>query len=303
VKRLGAAAVAAVLTFPFPAQAQQFDSDDGWEVGARWWWSRGKTQWSHNAQGAAPSLGNPTSVLIYDKLDAGSLEVLGAKRFRNGVFLSANLGGGNIHGGNLNDSDYFAGQVKFSETNSSITDGDLAYMTLDAGYDFVNSWRSSFGVFGGFNYSNERVVASGLTSVVPAGAPGIPNNVAGITNDAKWYSLRLGVTGRVRIGDRFNLSATVAAVPYTRLHNDDSHHLRTDLGPTPNITMQGNGYGGQAEAEARYALFKYTDIGLGVRYWKLKATGDIQFAGSSSLPLNDFQSARYGATLSLVSRW
>jgi len=57
------------------------------------------------------------------------------------------------------------------------------------------------------------------------------------------------------------------------------------------------------EAEARYRIFKSTDIGLGVRYWKLKATGDIQFAGSSSLPLNDFQSTRYGATLSFVSRW
>jgi hypothetical protein len=304
VKRLGAAAAAAVLAFAVPvAQAQEFDPDTGWEVGIRWWQSRGKTQWSHNAQGAAPFFGNPTSVLTYDKLDAGSLEIVAAKRFSRGFFLSGNLGGGNIHHGTLNDADYLAGQVKFSETNSSVTDGDLTYLTLDAGYDFLNSWRGSLGLFGGFNYWNERVVASGLTSVVPAGASGIPNNVAVITNDARWYSMRIGVTGRLRIGDSLNLSATVAAVPYTRLHNDDSHHLRSDLGPTPNITMQGNGYGGQAEAEARYRIFKSTDIGLGVRYWKLKATGDIQFAGSSSLPLNDFQSTRYGATLSFVSRW
>jgi len=305
VKTLRAAAAAAVLASAFPlAHAQEFDVENGWEAGVRAWWSRGKTEWNHNAQGVAPILGNPTSVLVYDHLNARSLEIVGAKRWSRGWFVSANLGGGGVQSGNLNDSDFLAGQQKFSETNSAITDGDLAYFTADVGYDFWRpSWRSSLGVFGGFNYWDERVVASGVTSVVPAGGPSVPSSVAVITNDMRWYSFRVGLAGRAQLGDSFSLSATLAAVPYTRLHNDDSHHLRSDLGPTPNITMQGDGYGAQLEAEARYTLFKLTDIGLGVRYWRLKATGDIQFGGSSSLPLNEFQSTRYGAMLSLVSRW
>ena len=46
----------------------------GLEAGGRYWWSQGKTQWNHNAQRADPALGNPTSVLIYDRLYAHSIE-------------------------------------------------------------------------------------------------------------------------------------------------------------------------------------------------------------------------------------
>ena len=312
MKRLGAAAAAAVLAcgFSLPcgfplAHAEDFSPNTGWEAGARWWGSRGKTQWSHDGHGADPSLGNPASVLVYDKLDAQSLEVFGGKRWHEGWSVSGSLGGGTIHHGMLSDSDYLAGQVKSSETNSSITDGDLAYATLDGGYDFWRpAWRTSLGALLGLSYWNERVVASGLSSVVPAGAPGLPNDVALITSDVKWYSIRLGLAGRAQIGDSLNLSATLAAVPYTRMRNDDSHWLRGDLGPTPNVTMDGHGYGAQLDAEARYTIFKSTDLGLGVRYWKLKTTtGNVQFGGGPSLPLNEFQSSRYGATVSLVTRW
>jgi hypothetical protein len=306
MKGLRAAAALASLGLVVPlAHAQEVVApDSGWEVGLRYWLSSGKTEWNHNAQSVAPAAGNPTSVLVYDKLNANSLEVQGAKRGRQGWFIAGNLGGGTIKSGSLNDSDYFAGQVKFSETTSSISDGDLAYATFDGGFDFLRpSPRTSLGVFGGFNYWNERVVASGASYIVPAGAPGIPNSVAVITNEVKWYSARFGINGRAQVGDSLHLTATVAAVPRTWMRNNDSHHLRTDLGSTPNITMDGTGRGVQLEAEARYALFKSTEIGLGVRYWKLRATGDIHFAGGSGLPLNEFESTRYGATLSLISHW
>ena len=307
MKGLRAAAAVASLAAVVPlAHAQEVVApDSGWEVGARYWWSRGKTEWSHDASGVAPYYGNPTSVLVYDKLNAHSLEVHGTKRGRGGWLVSGNVGGGSIYSGTLNDSDYFAGQVKFSETTSSITDGDLGYATIDGGYDFLRpAPRTSLGVFGGFNYWNERVVASGASYNVPAGQRGIPVSTAVITNDVKWYSARVGLVGRVQLGDSFNVSGTLAAVPLTYMRNNDSHHLRTDLGPTPNVTMDGTGFGAQLEAEARYALSKWAEIGLGLRYWKLRATGDIHFVvDGTTLPLNEFQSTRYGATLSLTARW
>src|SRR5436190_6327077 len=203
----------------------------------------------------------------------------------------------------LNDQDFSAGQVKFSETNSSIKEGTLGYLTIDGGFDFVRRYRTSLGVFGGFNYWNEKVEAFGSTSVVPPGAPAIPNGTKVITNEMNWYSFRVGLAGRVQVGDSLNLSGTIAAVPVAVLRNDDSHHLRTDLGSTPNITMDGTGYGVQLDGEARFNLFKHTDIGLGARYWRLKATGDIHFAGGPALELKEFQSTRYGVTASIITRF
>jgi hypothetical protein len=300
--------VFAVLSLAYAAQdlrAQDaVKQESGWEFGVRYWWSRGSTQWNHDASGASPFFGNPTSVLVYDRLNAHSVEAHAARRWRSRWFASGSIGGGTIYGGNLNDSDYFAGQVKFSETNSSVTDGDLAFLTLDVGYDpFRSAAGSALGIFGGFNYWNEKVVASGASFVVPEGATGVPSNIPVITNEMKWYSIRAGLNGRLQLTEKARFTASVALVPRTWLRNNDSHHLRSDLGPTPNIRMEGTGRGVQLDAEARYALYKSVELGLGLRYWRLRADGEIRFAGGQPLPLNEFESKRYGATLSLTSRW
>ena len=288
--------------------APQFDlapAERGWELGARYWWSQGKTQWNHNAQSTDPTLGNPSSVLIYDRLYAHSLEFHGAKRWTQGWFISGNAGLGVIYKGNLNDSDYDLGQVKSSETNSSVHDGRLGYVTVDGGYDvWQPAGGAAVGFFGGVQYWTEQVNANGLSQVVnPGGSPNLGSNVNVITNQVYWASLRAGLALRSQLGEKFRLAAKLAAVPYTVMANDDSHHLRSDLGSTPNITMDGSGHGYQLDAEARYAIYKSLDLGLGVRYWKLKASGDVRFGGAVTVPLNDLESTRYGVTLSLINRW
>ena len=254
-----------------------------------------------------PFFGNPTSVLVYDHLYAHSVEAQAAKRWRQGWLIAGNVGGGRIYSGALNDSDYFAGQTKFSETTSSVTDGDLAYLTADGGYNFLRgAGGSTLGLFGGFNYWNERVEASGASFIVPAGIRDIPNSTRVITNEVRWYSFRAGLNARAQLTDKALLTASFAAVPRTWMRNNDSHHLRTspaDLGPTPNITMEGTGHGYQLDADARYAVYKRTELAVGFRYWRLRASGDIHFAGGSALPLNEFESKRYGVTLGIVSRW
>ena len=305
IRARAAVAAAALACVAPPLYADyEFEVDNGWELGGRYWWSTGKTQWSHNAQSVAPSFGNPTSVLVYDELRANSLEFYGAKRFRPGWFITGNLGIGRIYSGKLTDTDYNAGQAKSSESTSAVDEGTLGYLTVDGGYDFVRGYRSSLGIIAGLNYWNESVDVKGATFSVPAGTPPISSSTKVITNEVNWLSFRLGLAGRLQLGDRFNLSGTIAAVPYSRLHNDDSHYLRSDLGPTPNIKMTANGYGVQMEGEARYTVGKMIDVGLGLRYWKLKATsGDISFGGSPNLPLTDFQSTRYGATVSVIKRF
>jgi hypothetical protein len=289
---------------PAPALVSS-PEDRGWEAGARYWWSKGNTQWNHNAQRTNPTFGNPTSVLVYDRLYAHSLEFQGAKYWRQGWFITGNAGLGLIYDGNLNDIDYDRGQVKSSETNSSINEGFLGYLTVDGGY---NVWRfpggSTIGFFGGLQYWTEQVEAYGATFVVrPAGQSNIGSGVKVITNEVYWASLRTGVAFRTQLSQKFRFVAQLAAVPYTYMRNDDSHHLRSDLGSTPNITMEGSGSGYQLDAEMRYAIYKRMELGVGARYWKLKADGDITFARSSTVPLNDFESTRYGLTLSLINRW
>ena len=58
----------------------------------RYWLSTGETKISHNAQGVDPTLGNPTSVLVYGNLDAHVLELFGRQNFRNNLFLKAAVG-------------------------------------------------------------------------------------------------------------------------------------------------------------------------------------------------------------------
>ena len=59
------------------------------ELGVRYWLSSGETKHAHNAQGADPSLGNPTSVLLYENLDANALELFGRGLFAREWFLKS----------------------------------------------------------------------------------------------------------------------------------------------------------------------------------------------------------------------
>ena len=96
MRRVRLALAAAALALPCAVQAQDMPEDNGWEIGGRWWLSTGKTQWSHNAQSASPGLGNPTSVLVYDRLNANSLELQATKRGRGPWFVSGYAGVGKI---------------------------------------------------------------------------------------------------------------------------------------------------------------------------------------------------------------
>jgi outer membrane protease len=307
VKTFAAAAVLALLAAIVPAaQAQEVNVGDGnFEGGIRWWWSRGKTQWSHDASSVNPALyGNPTSTLVYDQLDANSIEAMLTKRGSSGWLVNGNIGIGTIYRGQLHDMDFGPGQAVVGDSTSTHADGDVNYWTLDAGYDFLRPGpRTSLGVFGGFNFWKESVTASGAQFSAPGGFPQIPTDIQVINNSARWKSIRLGLIGRAQVTDSLHITGNVAAVPRTWMTNKDSHFLRADLGPTPNINMDGTGHGVQAEAELRYALWKPVELTAGVRYWKLKATGNIRFADGPDLPLTNFESTRYGATLGLVARF
>jgi hypothetical protein len=278
------------------------------ELGLRYWLSTGENKHSHNAQGLFPTFGNPTSVLTYENLDANVLELYGRLNFAQNWFIKGNLGYGRINTGSFDDEDYLAGQVKFSDTTSSVPEGWLAYGTFDIGR---NEWvlrqgRTTLGAFIGYNEWTEHVDAYGATDTLGGGGD-ISPGVKVISNKLIWRSLRVGLAADLALATRTRLGIDLAFIPYARVRNEDSHHLRTDpsdLGPVPNIIIEGNGRGVQFDAELRHAVYRRTELGVGFRYWYLKATdGKRQVVDFPDLPLVELYSIRTGLTLSVTHTW
>jgi hypothetical protein len=288
------------------------------ELGVRYWLSTGETKHSHNAQGVDPDLGNPTSVLTYSNLDAHVLEFYGRLNFAHNWLTKGNLGLGQINTGSFDDEDYAAGQFKYLDTTSSVTEGRVSYFTIDVGR---TEWsqhrgRSTLGAFIGFNQWTEDVDAYGIARTVDVfnRFRDAPDSLLIISNKVIWRSLRVGVTANAALGERTRLSADFAFIPYAEVRNEDSHHLRTDpgdpvffLGPAPNIIIEGRGRGLQLDAELGYEIYRRTQLGLGLRYWYLEATKGTRTVpgrpGVAEVPLVELYSKRTGLTLSLTHAW
>jgi hypothetical protein len=60
----------------------------------------------------------------------------------------------------------------------------------------------------------------------------------------------------------------------------------------------------QFDAELRHAVYRRTELGVGFRYWYVKATdGERKVRGFPDLPLVEFYSKRAGLTVSLTHNW
>ncbi len=230
------------------------------------------------------------------------------------IFAKGFAGGGWLNGGSLDDEDFLAGQIKFSDTFSKIKGDSLGYVTIDLGYDFRlldGATKLMVGPYAGFNYWGESQVASGARCnrddvdgaiCGPPGSIEVPFSTKVIRNEPNWASLRLGAEVRLRLWDRLSLIADAAALPVAYVWNEDSHYLRntpdlpTNLGTVPNAVDRGTGWGYQLEGEARYDLTPNWELGAGVRYWFADTThGNSEFVHfNTKVELNDFSSQRFG---------
>ena len=302
-----------LLVAAAPARAQSATAPpQGWELGVRYWFSQGTTRWSHNAQGDDPSLGNPTSILTYADVRAHALELHARKELVDGFFVRGNAGLGGIRGGSFDDEDFEAGQIKFSDTTSSVRGNRLTYATIDLGRVLWTGSRTSLGVFAGYHGWTERLDAYGVRFTVnPGGFADIGDSVLAISNEAIWNSLRVGATLAGALGPMTRFSVDAAWLPYARLDNEDSHWLRSDFGPAPNVFINGDGRGLQLELELRHRLagptfghlFGDWEVGAGLRYWWIEARNGNVSTRTFSAPLVEFVSRRAGLTLSLARRW
>jgi hypothetical protein len=298
--------VALLLSFGLSSAAWA----QGDELGVRYWYSEAKSTRSHNAQGLVPSLGNPTSVLTYDDLKTNAFELHGRKNLGQGGYLKGNVGLGDTNSGSFDDEDFNRGQVKFSDTTSTVKGNWLHYATIDIGRDLWHSRDFRGGLFLGYGYWAERLDAYGLLVTVPPLAPPnnrpIPDSTLVISNETTWQALRVGFAGNWQLSAPTRLTLDAAFIPYAKVRDEDSHWLRqapNDLGPAPNIHMNGKGYGLQLDLEVRHAIQDAWELGAGLRYWWLRSTDGTRTAQGVSVPLTELESQRLGVLVSLTHRW
>ena len=263
--------------------------------------STGQTDWNHTSPGG----GDPTSELTYDDTDLLSLELYGRLPLPEKFFIRGNIGIGiaEIGDGNLRDDDFNSAQVLISSTDSIIPDTDLFYVGFDIGREVAefDNRRGSLSLFAGFQYWREEHSGFGLFDRL-TNTQTVPTSTQVFRNEVEWKSFRLGATGSYKMDDEVTWTADLAFIPYTDMHNEDSHLLRTslaDLGPTPNIIMDGDGYGFQGEIGVAYHFAPNWTAKFDVRYWTLMSDGDIVFGPNSTtpsaeLPLNDLDTYRFG---------
>lgn len=298
-----------------PREAEQVEPREpikewNWEVGARYWYSTGKT--SYDLSNAADTF--LVSRLTYDNLDAHSGEAFFRGDHSSGIFTKGYVGGGVINSGKLTDEDFPPVVNPFSQTKSDQDDGSLRYVSIDLGYTFYDSTRASYGLkdepvvapagvkigaFVGFHYLNEKLNAFGCTQLATSRicAPGdIAAGTNVISEDADWLSLRLGLSAEVYLTDRLKLSGDAAYVR-TSLDAADTHHTRSDLSAP--LSQDGDGNGVQLEAVLSYQVTDAFNLGVGARYWHMEVEdGRIDFGpatgGAAGRQPIDFETERYG---------
>jgi len=268
----------------------------------------GTTTWNHDATSADATLGNPSSELTYDTVGTLAVEFNGGLKIGQDYFVRGDLGFGvtSTGDGNLRDDDFKAGQVLFSSTDSAIPNSDLFYLTADIGKEVLNvgDGRISLSLFTGFQYWREEYNAFGLYNRL-TGQPSQADDVAVISDVVEWKSWRVGALTTYQPTDRLSWVADLAFVPYTVMHNEDSHLLRTSpasLGPAPNVIMDGSGFGFQGSLGMTYKLTPRWTTVLDFRYWQLVSDGQIVLKAQTTptpFPLNDLNSVRYGINAGL----
>ncbi len=288
------------------------------EGGTRYWYSTGNMKFGFANQN--PLYGDPTSTLDWDRLTGHAGEVF-ARIDHNpsGFYVKGVAGLGKIVDGNIIDRDFFANQIKFSDTSSDVRGDDVRYAIIDLGWAYhAPQGGQRWGLFAGYHYWREKANAFGVrcnpddVAGAVCGSPGavpIDFSTPVLSYEPRWHAVRLGVDWKVDIDERWSFSGEAAWVPYAVLRNEDSHLQRqdpTDLGPAPNVISTSNrGYGGSAEVFLNYALTPNIELGTGLRYWGMFTDrGTVQFGPTfaNDSPLRRFEEQRYGVLFQIKGK-
>ncbi|MBI1213451.1 MAG: hypothetical protein GC190_18470, partial [Alphaproteobacteria bacterium] len=200
-----------------------------WTFGTRVWYSTGTSEF--NLYGAP---GVRVSALHYNDTSAISGEAFTRLDATQGFFIKAVAGYGGVQDGTLIDEDFPPAVSPYSKTTSEIPDGTIDFASIDLGYNVVDEDSLRLGIFAGLGYWHEHFEAYGCRQIGsnPAicGFVPLPATANVISEDNKYRSIRLGVTGDGHLTDDFSWTFD-AAYLITDHDNLDVHHFT--FGPLP----------------------------------------------------------------------
>jgi hypothetical protein len=251
------------------------------DFAVRFWFGRSRT---------AKDLYDDTGTLLVSRLTYKDMslftgEAFSRLDFNTGWYVKGYAGGGALVGGRLKDEDFPPVIDPYSATLSDQREGSMIYGSVDAGLKVVRGPDFHVGVFAGYHFLRETVLAFGCGQVAAnpfVCAGGIPDSINVITQVNNWHSLRVGVDAAVEVG-RVKLAVDAAWLPYVVLYGKDAHWLRIDpatigafTGPVPE---DGNGWGYQIEGVLSYQVNNALSVGVGGRYWYAQTKGYTHFEG------------------------
>ncbi|MGQ0554956.1 MAG: hypothetical protein ACT4PN_03295 [Nitrospiraceae bacterium] len=306
-----------VLTLGVPSWGQDSDAQvqPRVELSLRsWLFTAGETQWSHDASGLNPTLGDPTSELKYKDNDT-HLVGLGAKvHLHRRLFLEGEFGlSVDFDRGSLIDDDYLAGQRLFSRTSSDVTGKGTWYFNGNVGFraaEFPNE-RGHLDLLGGFQYWRTTYEAVGIERVVCDSsiiACGPTSSIfPAIKNTAHWITpIQIGGQLDYRIVRRVSVNVKMLFSPASVVYNEDIHFQRSDLEQDPSFSIWGVGLSATVEPTLKIMLTRHLALVGGYRVmwsrtyygrWEVHGLG----TGSETAPLTEFQTLRHGATVALTA--
>lgn len=272
------------MTVFLPKAARSMELSASASVQAR----MGSIGFSHDASSTNPLFGDPTSELEYDRLSETLLSLrLEGKSEPAGAWFDLTATIGLTSGGSFRDADFYRGQVLFSETLSKGLSADEYGLNLRFSGD---NWV--WGDYSGFvlrpylagGIRQRRLSARGLRCgdicgalpSVAAGREVIGQNVLDFyAGPGLWLEKELSPRQRIDLKGEIGLGYR---------HVADSHRLRPDLGPTPNIEYDFALVRAHAELNYVHAITDKAGLTIGMFGGGALGRGHVTYAALTDTP-------------------
>jgi hypothetical protein len=181
--------------------------------------------------------------------------------------------------------------------DGDIVDGNITYAGGDFGWNtFGDGEGSGIGLFAGYQYWNDspRTMRSNFVTAQSAGDLTVNSdgtiNFPGDSSETwlETQSLRLGISGRARLGGMFDISGELAAVPISKVQGAIASWGNLDTTPlgnplyvkTSTTTVDGWGYGAMGEMMLGVTPLENLTFRVGGRAWYLTGTYDARYSAA-----------------------
>ncbi|MEO5805272.1 hypothetical protein [Devosia sp.] len=294
-----------------PAYSQDWSNGDDqirFEFGTRYWYSWGNQDAGFTVKSGGVTLGD-VNLSVRDNTHLGELhgkiEDLTTQTYLKGI-----AGIGFSTAGTYSISPASSGSIGASSA--------IGYAGADFGWLPLGSMEqdTALGGFVGYQYWKDAPdIGTGKYAASFAG--GVPATVGDAKDNFDIHALRLGIKGEAALGDKLDVQAEVAAVPYAWVTG-------TMGGSAPNgfvlpgatvyerapTALTGHGYGAMGEMMVGFHPTENLVLRVGGRAWYIQ--GDLEaavkgYSGGANidlnLPSNFARIFRYGALFELTGKF